>query len=313
VFVSISAEGGSNSGCASCLSQMNLSAIPYTVQPAPEPEVSSLLGAPLLQGNAGGNNVVFAFGNNSGGRIATWNSSSPDQFNVSGTNAAVSDIASPVDGTMFAVQSSGAAEIHDSNMFVTGVPASAELTQVPGRIAVPGLAMQPTGALLYQPFLTGPAGAAGVKGGVDITDARSGALRMRIILPQQFMTDMDTLHGGFLTIDENGQRLFAITTLDGTPQKASLTVVQLAEVPLAIGSLSASTVPVAGGASLTIRGSGFQPGIKLTIGGKSTTANFVDMNTVTATSPALSAGAQQIVLANASGETISLDAALTAN
>jgi hypothetical protein len=163
---------------------MNLSAIPYTVQPAPEPEVSSLLGAPLLQGNAGGNNVVFAFGNNSGGRIATWNSSSPDQFNVSGTNAAVSDIASPVDGTMFAVQSSGAAEIHDSNMFVTGVPASAELTQVPGRIAVPGLAMQPTGALLYQPFLTGPAGAAGVKGGVDITDARSGALRMRIILPQ---------------------------------------------------------------------------------------------------------------------------------
>jgi hypothetical protein len=127
------------------------------------------------------------------------------------------------------------------------------------------------------------------------------------------MTDMDTLHGGFLTIDENGQRLFAITTLDGTPQKASLTVVQLAAVPLAIGSLSASTVPVAGGASLTIRGSGFQPGIKLTIGGKSTTANFVDMNTVTATSPALSAGAQQIVLANASGETISLDAALTAN
>ena len=143
--------------------------------------------------------------------------------------------------------------------------------------------MHPTGALLYQPFLTGPAGAAGVKGGVDITDARSGALRMRIILPQQFMTDVDTLHGGFLTIDENGQRLFAITTLDGTPQKASLTVVQLAAVPLAIGSLSASTVPVAGGASITIRGSGFQSGIKVTIGGKSTAANFVDMNTITAT------------------------------
>ena len=214
---------------------------------------------------------------------------------------------------MFAVQSNGAAEIHDSSMFATGVPASAELTQVPGRIAVPGLAMHPTGALLYQPFLTGPAGVANVKGGVDITDARSGALRMRIILPQQFMTDVDTLHGGFLTIDENGQRLFAITTLDGTPQKASLTVVQLAAVPLAIGSLSASTVPVAGGASITIRGSGFQSGIKVTIGGKSTAANFVDMNTITAASPALPAGAQQIVLTNASGETISLDAALTAN
>lgn len=313
VFVSISAEGGSGSGCASCLSQMNLSAIPPTVQPAPEPEVSSLLGAPLLQGDAGGDHVVFAFGSNSGGRIAVWNASAPDQFNVSGANAAVSDIASTVDGAMFAVQSNGAIEIHDSNMFVTSAPASAELTQIPGRTAVPGLAMHPTGALLYQPFLTGPAGAAGVKGGVDIIDARSGALRMRIILPQQFMTDVDTLHGGFLAVDENGRRLFAITTLDGTPQKASLTVVQLSAVPLAIGSLSASTVPVAGGASITIRGSGFQSGIKVTIDGKSAAATFVDMNTITVASPALPAGPQQIVLTNTSGETISLDAALTAN
>jgi hypothetical protein len=178
---------------------------------------------------------------------------------------------------------------------------------------VPRLAMHPTGALLYQPFLTGAAGTAGVKGGVDITDAQNGVLRMRIILPQQFMTDGDILHGGFLTVDENGRRLFVITTLDETPQRASLTVVQLSAVPLAIGSLSASTVPLAGGASITIRGSGFQSGIKVTIGGKSAAANFVDMNTITVTSPALPAGAQQIVLTNASGETISLDAALTAN
>jgi hypothetical protein len=88
---------------------------------------------------------------------------------------------------------------------------------------------------------------------------------------------------------------------------------QLAAVPLAIGSLSAYTVPVAGGASLTIRGSGFQPGIKLTIGGKSSTATFVAMNTITVTSPALPVGAQQVVLTSASGETIWLDAALTAN
>jgi hypothetical protein len=37
------------------------------------------------------------------------------------------------------------------------------------------------------------------------------------------------------------------------------------------------------------------------------------MNTITATSPALTTGAQQIVLTNTSGETISLDAALTVN
>jgi hypothetical protein len=61
-----------------------------------------------------------------------------------------------------------------------------------------------------------------------------------------------------------------------------LTVVQLA------------TVPVAGGASITIRGSGFHSGIKVTIGGKATAATFIDMNTVAATSPALSAGAHRL-------------------
>jgi hypothetical protein len=68
-----------------------------------------------------------------------------------------------------------------------------------------------------------------------------------------------------------------------------LTVVQLATVPLA-----ASTVSVAGGASITIRGSGFHSGIKVTIGGKATAATFIDMNTVAATSPALSAGAHRL-------------------
>jgi hypothetical protein len=65
---------------------------------------------------------------------------------------------------------------------------------------------------------------------------------MRIFLPQQFMTDVDALHGDFLTIDENGQRSFAITSLDRSPQNAALTVVQLASVPLAIGSVSLAAI-----------------------------------------------------------------------
>jgi hypothetical protein len=75
-----------------------------------------------------------------------------------------------------------------------------------------------TGGLVYQPFLTGAPGSAGPRGGVDILDAHSGALRLRLFLPQQFMTDTDALHGSFLTTDENGQRLFAITSSDGSPQ-----------------------------------------------------------------------------------------------
>src|SRR5258708_37763611 len=82
------------------------------------------------------------------------------------------------------------------------------------------------------------------------------------------MTDIDGLHGSFLTTDENGQRLFAITSSDGTPQNAALTVVQLAAVPLGIGTIAPSTVAATGGATLTVRGSVFQSATALTINGK---------------------------------------------
>jgi len=127
------------------------------------------------------------------------------------------------------------------------------------------------------------------------------------------MTDVDALHGEFLAIDENGQRLFAITSLDGSPQNAALTIVQLACVALAIGSVSSSTVSAAGVTQLTIRGSGFQAGIKVAIGGKIATATLVDMNTLIGISPAVPAGPQRLTLTNATGETVSLDDAVIAN
>jgi hypothetical protein len=103
---------------------------------------------------------------------------------------------------------------------------------------------------------------------VDILDAHSGALRLRLFLPQQFMTDVDALHGSFLTTDENGQRLFAITPSDGTSQNAAVTVVQLAAVPLGIGTISPSGASVSGGTTLSIRGSGFQSAITVSFNGK---------------------------------------------
>jgi hypothetical protein len=48
VFVGLSGEGGGPGGCSACLSQMNLSVSPPTVQPAPQPQVASLTGAPIL-------------------------------------------------------------------------------------------------------------------------------------------------------------------------------------------------------------------------------------------------------------------------
>jgi hypothetical protein len=82
---------------------------------------------------------------------------------VSPANVSIQDIASTVDGTAFAVRTANTTAIRDSGLYVTGVPTAAELNQIPGRVAVPGLAMHPSGALIYQPFLTGAAGAPNVR------------------------------------------------------------------------------------------------------------------------------------------------------
>jgi hypothetical protein len=95
------------------------------------------------------------------------------------------------------------------------------------------------------------------------------------------LTDVDGLHGTFLAIDENGQRLFAITSKDGTAQNAGLTIAKLANVPLGIGTLTPPNGPATGGTQITIHGSGFQNGATVTI---------TDMNTLTLVTPALPRG-----------------------
>jgi hypothetical protein len=116
-----------------------------------------------------------------------------------------------------------------------------------------------------------------------------------------------------LTTDENGARLFAITSTDGSAQNSGVTIIQLAKVPLGIGTLNPSSGPAAGGTTITLRGSGFVSGAKVTIGGKAATTTFTDANTLTVVTPSLSSGAQQLQITNPDGEVVSLDAAFTAN
>jgi IPT/TIG domain len=119
-------------------------------------------------------------------------------------------------------------------------------------------------------------------------------------------TDIDALHGSFLAIDENGQRIFTLTA-------SGLTVIQLATVPLSIGTISPTSTPASGGAILTIRGSGFQSGASVTIGGKPAPVTFKDVNTLTVIAPTVTPGPQQIAITNPDGDFYTLDAAFTAN
>jgi hypothetical protein len=313
IFVGLSAESGSSAACASCFDQLNLAASPPEIQPVSQPEVSSITGAPLIQSNSNGDQVVAAFANAPGGPLALWNSSSPNQFSTLTANDSATDLGAAADGTMFALQTNGTTEIRTTDLFLATVPAIPELAQIPGRNQVPGVTLHPSGALIYQPFLTGAAGSPGVQGGIDILDAHSGSLRLRILLPQQFMTAVDALHGSFLTTDENGQRLFALTSKDGTAPNAGIGVVTLANVPLGIGTLAPSNGPAAGGTTVTIRGSGFASGTTVTIGGKAATVTYKDINTLTIITPALATGSQRVTITNPDGETTSWDAAYTAN
>lgn len=317
VFVALSGEGSAPpTGCSSCLSQLNLSATPPAIQPAPQPQISTLTGSPLIQSASAGANVFLAY-DSSSGPLGLWSASAPNQFAISLAKESAVDLAASADLTSFATRTAAGTEIRSAGFTLTSIPAIAELEQIPARTLLPGMALHPTGALLYQPFLTGPAPAAPItnpsasnlQGGIDIVDTHTGRLRLRVFLPEPFAalsTDTDALHGSFLAINETGQRLFALTS-------SGLTVLQLASVPLSIGSVSPNSVPSAGGTTLTIHGSGFQSGVTVTINGKAVTPTFLDANSLTVTTPALSAGAQRLTITNPSGDTYTLDAAFKGN
>jgi len=313
VFVGLSGEGSSTGSCSGCLGELNLLATPVAFQPAPQPAVSSLTGTPLLQADGAGDLAYLAYDTSPGGPVASWSAAAPNNFTVSTANETATDLATSADGSVFVLRAANTTEVRGPDLAMFSTPTSAELESIPNRVAVPGIALHPTGALVYEPFLDGPAPAAppatGVHGGVDIRDAHNGQLRLRLYLPEAFAmlnTDLDGLHGGFLTTDENGQRLFAVTT-------SGLSIVQLANVPLGIGTLSPSSGPASGGTAVTVRGSGFQAGMKATLGGTATTVTVNDMNTLALTTPPLTPGPQQLVLTNPDGESVSLDAAFVAH
>jgi IPT/TIG domain len=312
VFVGLSGEGGTPGACSGCLGQLNLLASPPSFQPAPQAAVSSLTGIPLLQADATGDVAYLAYDTAPAGPVALWNAATPNAFSLSTANDAATDLVTSGDGTIFALRATNTTEIRGPNLSLFSTPASAELETIPNRVAVPGIAIHPSGALTYEPFLNGPPPAAppatGIQGGIDIRDAHSGQLRLRLYLTEPFAmlnTDVDGMHGGFLTTDENGQRLFALTT-------SGLSIVQLANVPLGIGILSPSSGSASGGTVVTLRGSGFVSGITATLGGKSATLSLTDMNTLILTTPAVPTGPQQLVLTNPDGESVSLDPAFQA-
>jgi hypothetical protein len=106
--------------------------------------------------------------------VAAWNAATPNAFTESTAKSSVSNLATSPDGNVFAVRSRSITEIRGSDLTLSATPTAAELENIPGRTAVPGSALHPSGALLYEPCLDGPApelpSATGIRGGIDIRD-----------------------------------------------------------------------------------------------------------------------------------------------
>ena len=108
-----------------------------------------------------------------------------------------------------------------------------------------------------------------------------------------------------MVLDDSGRRAFIVTA-------SGITVVDLAEAPLGIGSVS----PVGGvsGTLITLRGSGFKADSQVQVDSVTTTVTFVDEHTLQIVIPAgTQTGGVRLVVTNTDGESTFLDSALTVN
>jgi IPT/TIG domain len=146
-----------------------------------------------------------------------------------------------------------------------------------------------SGSLYYLPYPTA----------FDIVDVQHGTLRMRFSLSE---TVSDTAVP--MAIDSGGEFIYLLTN-------KGLTVVDLGNAPLSIGSLSQN--PAAPGAKITVRGSGFNSSTAATVAGKTASVAYTDENTLTLTVPAAPSGPADIVLQNGDGTAYTLESGLTVN
>ena len=238
--------------------------------------------------------IVYAY---TGFSSAVWTAATGTWSNGHGTGGYLGDNAMSGDGNVLAVSGQGSGPTFGLDVVfmdpATDILSRTGTSEFAGssRAPVVGLRLNDAGSLAYMPvvFGTSSESVSFTENAIDIFDVGHSELRERVILSEQF-TSPGTIA---MTMDPAGQNIFLITT-------AGLTVVTLDAVPLSIGSVT----PGAGasGATVTIRGSGFTPTTTVSFGGATSSATFVDEDTLQAVIPgSLPSGALSITVANPSG------------
>lgn len=265
------------------LLEMDLATMKVT--PRSDPNVSIVRDPALLSATSGGSKVLVR---GYGGPVVVWD--------------AVSDGFSPVDDA-FPGAAVGAAA-GDGNVFAVGQ----------------GFVDTNLNALIAQAIPDVLASRFGGIGGSFPTNAAvndSGSLSF--VPHSRYLEIFDTQHGNVLqniTLPNQMNIWFQVIAIDKPAHHVflsdsqGLTVYEFAAAPLAIGSVTPATVTSGGSAVVRVRGSGFQVGTVVTIGGKVAPAVLVDVNTLQVTTPANPIGPAQMIVQSPDGESYKLDAAL---
>lgn len=256
----------------------------------------------ILVATADGDMALSINTNISSGDAFTWHSAT-DTFRFHSLGSVI-DGSISADGNLISVEvpdNPPQARILNPELMLIGKPfPELGLREVDIRRVLPGQKLHPTGALLYVPvknILKKPVLGDTEIATIDIYDVHERGLRRRIPLPDGFaVAGADPL-----ALDEFGKRIF-INTGSG------LTVVEMATVPLGVGSVTPSEGSSAGGTTVKIRGSGFQDGAVVKFGDAELITQFIDENTLQVTTPSLPAGAVRVTIVNPDGEEYSLDA-----
>ena len=129
---------------------------------------------------------------------------------------------------------------------------------------------------------------------MEIDDIHRWQPAATVAFPEPFVPSYSPATDRMLAIDNTGTDLFGVTN-------SGITMMVLNPVPLSIGNLQPSSASPSGGATITIRGTGFQSGATVAFGGVHAATTYVDQNTLTAALPSLPAGWQDVSVTNANG------------
>ena len=161
---------------------------------------------------------------------------------------------------------------------------------VSGRNLIAGEKVHSSGGLIYLPTTKG----------LEILDVHTGATLLSIGTTAGSLAGPDNL-----AITHASNRIYLA-------QKSGVAVIDLANAPLSIGSLTPNRGAAAGAVPVVLRGSGFLPGSSITIDGRQTAVQFIDSTRLVLTTPSVTAAKDNVTVTNPDGTTYSLDAAFDA-